>query len=803
MKKIKKHLKKNSRPCHAAALLALGVYSGVASAQDGDTDAHSSVHVLEEIVVTALRRSQDIQDVPASIVAFSGQAIEAARIRTPAELAHLVPNMQVNKAGGEGAPVFSLRGVSMADFNFNQNSPIATYVDEVYKGSPSIMAVQIYDLQRVEVLRGPQGTLYGKNTTGGAINFVSETPTSETEGYLTVGAGNYDLREARGAFNFAASDSLAFRLAGVWSEADGWMKNLNPGIKDGNAVDEKAARLSVLWQPRENLDLLLRASTGEAKPVSHGSVPQDLAELGIGGGVYQLYNAFGDATAPPPPTREGLDIHEFESDSDARWRHETDSVSLTLTWDLNEDYTLTSITSWDEGSIFTPEDADGNLAFVLGTNRFADSDQFTQDLRVTSALSGPFNFVAGLYYAEDNLVSENDLNLFLDVDLNLSGQIELNDCLDPLAIAQGIPPSADGAATEALFNLLGFSLGDFATFGCRFKNSFEQERTSAAAYFDGSYDLTDSLVLRLGLRYTDDESTLSGFNAGIYDSQGMPVVATIPADPVDPLATVPEESFSDSEVTGKIGIDYTFENGNLVYASFSQGYRGGAFNAQAYFDISELTPVDPEYLDSFEIGLKSLLWDQRLRLNTSAFLYQYKDQQFVNIDPVTITQSLINVDESEIYGFEIEASVLATPYLTIHAGLGYLHSEVISGMVSGQDITGNELPDAPGSNANVALQWTFLNTDLGSFTLYTDVSYVDERYYHPDNSENSLADAYSVVNMRLTLEGADSRWSVSLWGRNLGEEEYETTKFDSQPIGYNYTLVGAPLTYGAEFSFNF
>ena len=201
---------------------------------------HASAQPLEEVVITAQKRAENLQDVPVSVTALSAGELQALKYRDSTEIAAQVPNLQASNPTGDGFPIFSLRGISMSDFSLNQSSPVASYVDEVYKGNPAIQGVQIYDLERIEVLRGPQGTLYGKNSTGGAINFITRKPDFERSGYITIGAGDYSRKETVGAVNLPVlDDTLAVRLAGTWTEADGWFDNKNPlGIDDGNAIDE-------------------------------------------------------------------------------------------------------------------------------------------------------------------------------------------------------------------------------------------------------------------------------------------------------------------------------------------------------------------------------------------------------------------------------------------------------------------------------------------------------------------------------------------------------------------------------------
>ena len=786
----------------AAALFATGGVAGEATAQSGAQSAQSEA-VIEEVIVTALKRSQNIQDVPASIAALTSEDVEAFRFREPGELAAQVPNLHANSYPGDGTPVFNLRGVYMGDYAYNHNSPIAPYVDEVYKGSPALLAVPFFDLERVEVLRGPQGTLYGRNTTGGAISFISKRPGFEQEGYLTLGAGKYNLREAEGAFNVALSDTVAMRFAGTWTEADGWLKNVLPGVDDAYSIDEHGFRVGVLWQPNDGFEALLRASTAKSSPVNYGFKYDDDGNTPPGTfyGLYGLYNLFG-ATTLTDPSHTGLGDFEFNSDQDTDRLVETDSVSLTLNWSLSDNYTLTSITSWDDGAALNPDDADGGPPRMFLGEFAVDANQVTQELRLTSNLDGPFNFVTGLYYFREEVDGSNLAGQAIDLDLNIDGAVDAIDCLDPLSIAFGLPPSPAGAATDALFQSFGFSLGDFATFGCYQRATYEQEKTSYAAYFDGSYALSDALTLRFGLRYTDDKGKLRNFNAHYAGNDFTPLIGTVNGGSADPLAIdagVSQDN-SDTELTVRLGIDYAFSNGNLLYASFSQGYRGGSYNTLAYSSPSEANWVEPEYLDSFEVGLKSVWWDGRMRVNAAAFYYDYKDQQALDFDLATFMNRLINFGESEILGGEIEAAVQLTPALSVRLGVGLLDTEVSSGTVNGVDITGSEIPFASDVNINAAIDWDVLRLDAGVLTLHVDGAYRTDVVHALGGAEP--ADGYTVFNGRITFDA--SNWAVSLWSKNLVEKKYYTFFLDfSDFYGVPWAYPGPPRTYGAEFTYRF
>ncbi len=787
------------------ALAAKPVAAGVAAyCLAMASGAHAQLQ-LEEVVITAQKRTESLQDVPMSVSAITGADLENLRFRDSSDITAQIPNLQSTSTAGDGFPIFALRGVAMSDFSFNQASPVASYIDEVYKGNPAIQGVQIFDLERIEVLRGPQGTLYGKNSTGGAVNFITRKPTyEETIGNVAVGYGDFSRKELSGAVETPiVEDVLAVRLAGTWTKADGWFENKQPGLDDGNAIDEYGARLTVAWQPTDSLEAVLRYTKSEQDAVNYGIQAINISEEGVGAGIYSLYNELG-VTNLQDYQRENLDYFEFESDQDTKRELSNDALALTVNWDLTDSYTLTSITSWDDGEIYNPEDADGSPLLVLRPVYSGEAEQYTQDLRITSNLDGNFNFIGGVYWSREDVENATNIGFYQDLDMNADGNLDYLDCADVIstAFADG-PVTESGTAVEAVLNGFGLSLASFAPASCQFDNEFKQERTSYAGYFDGNYALNDSWTVRFGLRYTEDKNELTYFSARILASDGTPILNTIPGDSEDPNATAADDEFTDREWTGKIGVDYMSENGMLLYASFSHGYRAGAYNAQAFLDPAELTSVEPEKLDSYEVGIKHELLDGRVRLNGAAFFYTYDNQQFLDVNSETLAQTLINIEESEIMGLEVELEAAVLDNLTIQVGLGMLDTEVKEGVLSGVDLKGNELLLAPELNFNLAINWDIVEMKLVTLALNASTTYVDDHYFDVFNTERISQDGYWVSNARLKLSSPIDSWQVALWVKNLADEEYKTSAIDLSSFGYDYAHIGAPRTFGVDFRYNF
>lgn len=721
--------------------------------------------VLQEVVVTAQKRSENVQKVPVSITALTADQLAAQQIETPADLVRSVTSLQVNTAAGQAIPIFSLRGISMMDFSLAQNGPIAVYYDEVYKGNFAILGLGMFDLERVEVLKGPQGTLYGKNTTGGAINFVSRKPQFESGVDLTAGFANYNRYTIDAAAETALGETLGARLAFTLDRGDGWVDNKFPGGEDANSTRQFGIRGSLRFRPSDILDVTVRASTSFQNPWNFGVVAIPGPE-GIGGPVYDLFGLSGDF-------RNGLGRREINT-PDIEKRHiRTHAAAVNADIELSDALTLTSVSSWDRGEISWYEDGEGSFLPVTDGTFYGKTKQIAQDLRLTSHSTGPFNFIVGAYFNKEDIENSTTYQYVRDLDLNGDGSIDAQDCIDG-----------------------GFFLPCAAT------NQFDQIKTSYAAYTDAIYALTDQLTLRGGLRYTHDRGKLRNFYSQIRGLDGMPLLNLIPGSEIDLFATDARD-FKDDDVSGKVGLDYQLTDTVLLYASYSRGYRGSAFNAQAIYTTNELTTAKPEKIQAAEVGLKSELFNRRVRLNGAAFWYGYKDQQFLNFDPDTQELLLINLPKSRIYGGELDLHIRATDSLTLSLGMGAIDTEVKRGSALGIDVSGNRLVSAPSFTLTSAVDWSIPLFGWGAADARIDVAHASGQYYDIINRPTVYEDGYTLLNSLVRFHPMSNQYGVTLWVRNLTDEQYYTNLLDASGFGYTYAHTNEPRTYGLSFDVKF
>lgn len=710
-----------------------------------------------EIVVTAQKRSERLQDVPISVSAIGGDAVRKQRLTSADDLVSKVANLQLTSTVGDGTPIFALRGVSMSDYSLNQSGPVATYYDEVYKGNFAFLGVALYDLERVEVLRGPQGTLYGKNTTGGAVNLISHKPDlGKVEGYLNLGYGNYNRHEANGAINLPLGETVAARVAFTAARAEGWFRNQLPGQPDLNGTREYAVRGSMLWEPKDGTSFLLRASTSYQNPRNYGI----FAAPGPDGVGVGLYESLGQGSSY---FRTGIGRRQIESNYTPRRRARTYALALTSTFDIGNDLSIVSVSSWDKGRLNFGEDTDGAPNKTLEIFYGDRASQLSQDLRLASSWGGPFEFILGAYYNREKVFNTTDFGIFKDADIDGSGTIDAADC------AAGLPAA------------------------CSVVNSFDQLKHSYALYTDMHYDFGGGFTLRGGLRFTRDDGKQKGLRSDALGVDGS-LVATL----ISPTTL----SFKNDNISGKIGIDYKIDRDRMLYASYSRGYRAPSFNAQAFFDPSEASVAKPETIDAFEGGVKLQLADRRITLNLAGFYYLYKNQQFINVSPQTAAQTLVNVDKSRIFGGEVEFNARASEYLSVRAGLGLLNAKIKKGILSGVDVKGNRLSNAPSVSANAGVDITLMDDDAGKLSLHPDISYVSSQYFEVFNVPRLRQSAYALFGGHIDFERGP--FSVSIWGKNLTNKFYVTSRVDlTGGFGFDYNHVGAPRTYGATIGYKF
>lgn len=695
---------------------------------------------LEEVVVTAQKREQNLSDVSISINAFAGDDISALGLIRPADIAAYTPGMYVKPTVGDQNPVITVRGVGFNDFTPIQNPGVGVYVDQVIVPYHPMMSFQLLDLARVEVLKGPQGTLYGRNSTAGAINFVSNKPTQETSGHVDLGYSSWDTIDAEVAVGGGLSEQLSARLAVNYRDrGDSYQKNR--ANRDDNIGEQErlAYRLSLLWE-QEGFDALLNIHGG--KDESGQVALEHLASFDA--------TTFAEPCAPVAAGNraEGACVNAagyFDPDSDpyegdysvSNGGTDNDSLGfgLTMNFELSESLTLTSVTGYDEYERDQLQDIDASPLIFLDNSFQDDTESLSQELRLTST-GDAVKWVAGVFYSDDSVEAIQRVN------------------------------SAQGIGAGTIVN--------------------DQDSESLALFVNAEFDLSEQWTVLAGLRYTDEEKEWRGGSLA-------------PGLGVNNFAS---DSIDDTDLSGQLGLEFRPNDDHLLYLKASKGFRSGGFPGGFTASPQQLEAFDSETVYAYEAGTKSLMLDGSLQLNAAVYYYDWQDlqTQFTEARDGLISLFLTNAGDADIYGLDLDFSWAVTEQFSLRGGINLMDSEVSS---SDPRLDGNELANAPELTYNLIAAYT-VPLDSYQLTFSVDTTYTDERYFTSDNLEVFTGDDYALYNARIELLPDSELWQVAVWGRNLSDEEYRTEGFNQFGLfGSSYHAYGEPRSAGISLSYNF
>jgi len=737
-------------------------------AQISSNDDHSAM--VEEIVVTAQRREQSLLQVPLAISALGSDELASKSISRSEELANAVPNLQIGNPFGI-IPNFTMRGIGVGnEYNANQASPVGVYIDDAYVASRASQGLQIFDLERVEVLRGPQGTLYGRNTTGGAINFITRTPgLSGNNGFGEIGYGNANSRKAQGAAEVTLVEhQLGIRVAGSYEKNDGLVANVEPGTRKANSTDKLSGRAILRIKPGGgDVDIRLMAFAARS----------DGTQLGIHG---------------VEAAREGLDFFETAHLSIERQPTRVSGAQANVIIDVNDRLTLTSVTAWQDGESFMIQDSDGAPDAVLFNDNRAWTEEFNQELRLNYDREG-VHLVGGAYYGYDRNRADNKFYIG-----GTGGFVQYytQKRKSYAAFAQGDV----NLTNELVLNA-----------GIRYTKDKSKYENGSAFYFVAPYEAGP---------ITPIVQTVGGSD--------VPVDRRCVTKPDNTVNLCD----SDSAVTGRIGLSYTLADGTLLFASTSKGYRSGAINGGGFTSARGIFYVKPEKVTAHEVGFKGRYFGNALTASVSAFYYDYTDQQLQDlrgentvVGPAPVS-FLLSAPESEIYGLEGEFQWQASPALTITSSFGYLHAvykrlelgtlldaDSIPIPGSGTTLDGNRLPQAPRWSGQIGFDWDAFEIGGGLVSLASNLHYYSHQWFSPWNgvdapgsvSRNAELEqsAYSKVNSDISWE--KNNFKLIIWGKNLFNEKTYSYGLDmlSGGLGFNYLSMSNPRTYGISAQMSF
>jgi iron complex outermembrane receptor protein len=743
---------KNIHPVGAlATAIAFAALPATTCAQTGETASSGS---LEEIIVTARKRAENIQDTPIAVTALSSEALEARLVTTVSEIGRFTPNMSFentsNIGGSTASTTVFIRGIGQTDFNLTIDPGVGLYVDGVYVSRSVGSLLETVDLERVEVLRGPQGTLFGKNTIGGAVVMTSRRPEREFSAWVDATTGSDSRADLRGSLNVPLGERLALRVNASTQNRDGYVDRLLDGGTMGDR-DSTSGRMQLQFEATDALTINLSA---DATRTREEAAPVTLLEANPVGGFASFWNfALNGASCFTPPN--GLPIPNAPQCFSNQWLtgnpyktwangpNDSDldlwGTALTVDWDLGS-MALKSVTSYRDLDSFFTLDTDGAPQPISQTQNEYSQRQWSQEFQLSgTGFDERLKWLTGLYYLKEEGTDRNNLV---------------------------------------------FSIADFLSGG-------KVDNDSYAAFGQVTFDATDRVSITLGGRYTDETKRFLPDQYIRDDRTGgsllvlsrcfisaSPVLPPNPACVADPILNpdgnriLPyiESSTKATEFTPSLTVDYKLTDSSMVYASYSKGFKSGGFTQRVFPPEPAVSPFTPEFVKSYEIGLKTELFDQRLRWNSAVFYTDYSDLQIIVNEG--IAPKVRNAGKAEIQGFESEFEWAATDVLRLNGSVGYTDAKYNEVPANAAPVTeDSKLPNAPKWTASLGAQADIWTGDLGTLTLRADWSYKDSHYKDAVNSPQLRQDAYSLLSASLAL-AMHNGWTVSAGGTNLTDEEY-------------------------------
>ncbi|NHO66107.1 TonB-dependent receptor [Aestuariicella hydrocarbonica] len=690
--------------------------------------------MLEEVVVTAQKREESLQDTPISLSAFGAQDLENKGIQTLDDLQANVPNLQLTPHPNSATtPRVFMRGVGNNDDQITQDPSVAVYLDGVYVARSQGLSMSVADIERIEVLRGPQGTLYGRNATGGAINFITARPEIGEWGFKQeVSLGNRHSQRLKTMLNAPLGDNLAARLSYLNTEKDGFINNQGTDVDHFGDQDRDAWRADLLWQPTDKLELRYSYDRSNI----HDS-PALIARV-------DLHPQF-----TPTPSAAGEFVRDLQPNDIT-----SDGHNLTITYDLNDHLTLKSISAYRALDSFTNQNYHAGLYAPLPlftSTHTTDQEQWSQEIQLLGdAWDSRLEYIVGLYYFNEEGVDNDDTRK---------------------------------------------PLSDEVSFG-----EADIKNTALAAFSQATWTpnvLADRLRITAGLRWSQDKRSATLEERDITLSSGA--VTDYPKG-------VGDNTFTNVSPSLVVAYDLT-DNINL-YAKVVDGYKTGGFNTRASSIDFFNQGFDPENLRSYELGIKSELLDNRVRLNAAVFTSDYEDLQ-VNVrsdggDPTKT--DVLNAGEGKVQGLELDVTALLTEGLTLNLSYGYLdadYEEIVD--ATGSDIADNfRFTNAPKHSYTVDLNYDFPALSFGQLSAHIGYTWQDEKYTSSSvDDEKYIVDDYGLLNARLSLSDvafAGGNLRLALWGKNLEDQEYYTAHFG---LVVPSAVYGEPRSYGLDLIYEY
>jgi len=775
------------KPIVTAISLATATSLSPVIAQENSNDKTVKKSEIEVISVMATKRSQSIQEVPISVVAFSGEDMIKSGIEEVADLGAFTPNLYVSKSSMQVSQTIGIRGVGTSS-NAALEPSVATYIDGVYMPRPGALLGSFTDIEMVEVLRGPQGTLFGRNASIGVVNIRSKSPElGENYADISMGVGNYGALDTAITANASLTNNVAVRGNLNYSADDGYGENLYDGNENLGEKDSSLGRLSFLYQASDDFNALVKFDyqelNGTGSPVEvlpESATPERLQVLNYLGAVPDLSGIDGFVNQ----------IHDDSMES-SQW-----GTMLEMNWNnLFTDYSIKSITSFRDWSNNTLEGDITRLPLDLAARQSDYSSRsFSQELQFISPIGETYDYIAGVYFSKE--------------DYSIDQTFHLGAAFCPVGVGAslaGMPPALIQGTIAACLAMPQENATPAA---------FSQTTESLAAFYQGTWHLTDKLDITAGIRYTDDSKS-----ADMVVAPTNLVAGTLLAGKEDHKL-----SFDDSQATWLLNGKYQLDQDLMLFATASTGFKSGGFNSvmtQGGLTAQERT-IDSEEVTNYEFGARSMLFDGIMTAN--ATLYRTEIENFQDRSFKGLTFITSNVGTLRQQGLELEMNLYLTDELTMRASYAYLDSAFLDykdatnlpGIPGPQDLTGTPNNRSPKHQLSAFAEYadTFSSANLGWYARI-ESNWQDDTNVGSttNNNPQDIQKALALTNIRFGLLGSDEEWSVQLYAENVTDESYCQNTFN-QPFGDQFgtvsnggTLIrcvmGAPRTFGLRASYHF
>ncbi|QIG53357.1 TonB-dependent receptor [Altererythrobacter sp. BO-6] len=735
--------------CNAA--LIVGIFANPALAQEEPSAEDDNV-----IIVTAQKRAQSTLDVGINIAVADAEALATQRIDDATDIVAIAPNISIKENVPGLVPVITIRGVGLNDFSATNNPSAGVYIDEVSLSSLALMNFDFFDLERMEVLKGPQGTLYGRTATAGALNIVTARPNFRgISGMVSGSLGNYELKEVEANLNLPASDTLSFRIAGkgIFQDEGFW---INEALdRDVGRREVLLGRAQALWTPAEGFEWLIKAE-----------VQRGRSELGGA----EFFGAI-----PTPLTPAGVTCPGSPECSDFLGYFDLDGNPFRGSWSVDPTYDV------DQLNLTSRLEADLGFATLVSVTGYVDFDrQWSAD---TDA--GPF---AQLDFLADDKVEQ------FSQELRLAGETDYAIWLVGAFYSKDDIQTSYAGDLSDLLNTTTFTFSD-------------QESESAALFANVEWTLSETLSLVTGVRYTDEERSNLGGTTDLVSLAPASFLTLAPFGSAPIPLAVSDAKITDTNWSWKLGLNWKPSDDTLIYLSATQGWKSGGFFAGVATTSAQLEPYRPEKIVAYEAGIKGRLREADLNYSVSAFYYDYSDvQTFIREDIGGIPiQRLGNVENAEIYGLDADLAwnPAALPGFSLNLGIGLLETELGSFLAGAGPVPkGNELPDAPSLSFNGGASYELdFGGDIAA-RLSLNSRYQSSSFKDGLNDPIVAADGFWTLDARASVF-SEGDWDVSVWGKNITNERYVTQGVNQLPFGMGFRVYGAPRTYGLTLTKHF